>query len=358
MWMNAHKSLDALERELKRGTHITRSKFEDPDSSLYPPAIPAWKKAQLDVQQDRYLFIYEVCRTDMGYVVPEPAWLVSTKNIEKSRSMLRSWLRYRPVFLYRLSSSAFKVLPIHNEGWAALITADYIAATAKNCDAATQSQRREQFKRQLLTTLANSIGSETDVALTSRLESPGEPEWFGISFNDMQPVHFEQLLWELCEINFRFEFQALNNRISRDPSHPAQTLTKLLACFPGESMNVDPSLANHGVASLDRRERSHYIFAMASVMEQWPGMDRKGWIVKMDKLTWHEEEMKELEEEVASTYTQFFFNNFRRAAILPRRLSPEAVAAWPRSAFVTAHIPKSAPILDNDPSIVVNRFAS
>lgn len=175
----------------------------------------------------------------------------------------------------------------------------------------------------------------------------------------LRPENFEQILWELSEINFRFEFQALDRRGRRGTPYEQDINVDadLMACVPDGSFST-PSLitANHGIASSSPRERAHYLFAMARVMSKWSSANPTGWIVKTKKLQWSADELEGLEKEIASLYTQSFHDCFRRAAILPRRLSVDAVNAC--LLIGKEHTPQLAPYLENCPTIIINTFST
>ena len=128
-----------------------------------------------------------------------------------------------------------------------------------------------------------------------------------------------------------------------------------MACFPDSSFTV-PCLhtANHGLASISHRERAHYLFAMARVMSRWKWVDPCGWIAKVDKLKWTVTELANLEKEIATFYTQTFHNCFRRAPVIPRRLSKEAVALSATMYNGAEHTPIYAPHIENDATVVLN----
>ena len=81
------------------------------------------------------------------------------------------------------------------------------------------------------------------------------------------------------------------------------------------------------------------------------------WIMKIrTKLRWSPDELQQLEKEITSQYTQSFHDCFRRAAVLPRRLSEAAVNALP--SVGGRHIPQLAPVLENVSIIFINTRAA
>jgi hypothetical protein len=287
--------------------------------------------------------------------------MVSTQKLEKSMAMFRSWLKYRPALILRLCFPTSEALPKHSRAWNALLAAEYLSQTKPVHEPAARGKEREELRKEMLSFLGNSVGGESDVELSDALDvSTAGCSWHGIPFHNLRPEHFEQILWELAEINFRFEFRALDRRGRHGTPHQddPDTDTALMACVPDGSFAV-PSLitANHGIASSSQRERSHYLFAMARAMSKWSWVNPQGWIAKTnDKLQWSPHELDALEKEIASTYTQGFYNCFRRAAVLPRYLSEGAMNACPTPG--REHIPLKAPFLENKPTIVINSHSA
>ena len=65
------------------------------------------------------------------------------------------------------------------------------------------------------------------------------------------------------------------------------------------------------------------------------------------------QELENLEQEIASFYTQTFFNCFRRAPIISRRISDKAAALCPLFGR-RDHAPVLAPHIENDAMSIVN----
>lgn len=336
--------------------NIPRSKFEDPECSFYPPGIPAWQEALSNVDTSSDRFVFEQVPSDSAYVVPEPAFMVSTKVAEKSMAMFRSWLKYRPILILRISSRSSLAQPKHGVAWSALLAAEYAEHTAKDKSPGVSAKERQRLREEMLSFMSNNIGSNAEVQLADTVDlSTAGCSWHGIPFDELGQQHFEQILWELAEINFRFEFQALDRRarIHAPHEHLPGADIDLMACVPNHSFAI-PALetANHGIASLSSQERAHYLLAVARVMSKWRWVDKNGWIVKVDKLRWSLAEIEGLEKEIAVFYTQTFYDCFRRAPVIPRRLSESACAARPLVG--REHDIPVAPLIDNNATIILN----
>jgi hypothetical protein len=138
----------------------------------------------------------------------------------------------------------------------------------------------------------------------------------------------QEILWELYELNFRFELVALDRRAWLAPveelaAQESSRQLMLMACFPSESLLVaDVSSANQGLASPTLEGRAQYLLAMKQLMKGWGGNVPE--VVhcppKNPANGYSLQELAELEQAIAIFYTQSFFNHFGRAAILPHAL--------------------------------------
>ena len=292
----------------------------------------------------------------MGYIVPEPASLVSTQTVEKSMAMFRVWLTIRAICLLRLATKSSLAQPLPNKSWNALLTAEYASQRVREHEPGRRVQEQERLRSDMVSLMGNTLRENSDVQTQSTMEiNSSRASWLGIPFDQLEPLHFQQILWELHELCFRFEFCALDchARIGTPFENDGDSDILLINCVPENSFSV-PTLAtaNHGIASSSVRECAHYLFAMARVMRRWRWSSSEGWISKASKLRWLPEEIDSLEKEIATTYTQSFWNCFRRAPVVPHHLSNDASERNP--IVGSSHLPILAPHVDNNASIVIN----
>jgi hypothetical protein len=137
----------------------------------------------------------------------------------------------------------------------------------------------------------------------------------------------EEILWELAELNFRFELLALDLRATSAPSVSShQGLIR--ECFPGIKegdgalLVADLGAASHGLASENWEEKAPYLQALRKVMMTWRGDVPP--IILTEKFQWTKQEIENLEDAIATFYVQSFYNHFRRAPVVPRGLSHQA----------------------------------
>jgi len=146
--------------------------------------------------------------------------------------------------------------------------------------------------------------------------------WNGKEFETLGKDEFEEILWEIAELNFRFELCGLDSRATTDQASARHQL--ISECFArpsaGASLLVaDLSTANQGLAAVRWEDREDYVLALRKVMSSWRGEVPP--IIKIEKVHWSTEQGMELEEVMASFYCKSFYEYFRRAPIVPRRLS-------------------------------------
>lgn len=154
-----------------------------------------------------------------------------------------------------------------------------------------------------------------------------DPTWRGKPFQTLSNGDYEEIAWELAELNFRFELLALDSRLNTDKEsisgHPSrQELVE--ACFADGSLLVaDLSSANQGLANPSWKGRAPYLHALKRLMMTWRGDANKPLpsLITTEKVRWTEDELLDLEKCIAQLYVTSFHQQFHRAAVIPRRLS-------------------------------------
>jgi hypothetical protein len=123
----------------------------------------------------------------------------------------------------------------------------------------------------------------------------------------------KQIIWQIAEVNFRFELYALDRRASL-----CDQADMLKYCFAGGMLlHVPLELSRHGLASQDLTERHRYHSRLANLMLDWsvPSTPRPAIFRGIaSQETWSHQEMEDLEKAVTGYYTQCFFELFGRCA--------------------------------------------
>jgi hypothetical protein len=296
-------------------------KFQDPVSPVFPPAIQSWRRALEDFDPANGKFVYEANPSDVGYTFPEPAMFIRAKTPQRQEAYFRTWLKYRSAFVYRVSSKDFNAQPVPTSVWRDLLT--YEHAYNKQ-DTSSSNETRDthssRLRAQAFDILQNCVEAE-NVELAG-LEK-GRVKWNGKVVEILTDAEREEILWELSELNFRFELLALDSRATATTDKDRQELVS--ACFPGSTSRsllvADLGTANHGLADGDWEKRAVYLQALKRLMITWPEVPS---IIQAEKWQWSDREIEDLEHAVTQFYVWSFYNHFRRAPIIPRGLSHTA----------------------------------
>lgn len=137
------------------------------------------------------------------------------------------------------------------------------------------------------------------------------------------PSEGQKVLWELSELNFRFELLALDKQASGVSGAAAEDHQDMICrCFPNYSLIAELPNATQGLASLDWQQRLPILLRLRTLMRDWRGHKPTPLILPdLDSLNLYTEtDTLMLEDAVARFYTQTFFNFFGRAAVIPTRL--------------------------------------
>ena len=182
----------------------------------------------------------------------------------------------------------------------------------------------------------------------------GQLSWNGKVVENLSNLEREEILWELAELNFRFELLALDSRASSMVDNDRYKLVG--ECFPGCASGIslliaDLGAANHGLASTNWEERSQYLMALKRLMMTWWGDIPS--IILVEKYKWKEHDIRDLEDAITSFYTQSFYRFFRRAAIVPCHLSHTASLYRIRDAPGKITVLDPAPNTFYDTSIIL-----
>lgn len=265
----------------------------------------------------------------MGYILPDPGLFAGVNSEEKQALFISNWLRHRPSLIFRLTSSK----PLSNQLWRDLLNSSLSRDLQKPTTPGTKANSRQNV---IQTILADCLQSEN---VKLNLQQPDTVFWQEqqLQLGPMPSTEIShEILWELFELNFRFEFLALDHcahipcSTSHSDSHiPQSREDLLLQCFPGATLGASLFHAplHHsylGLAAEGWRDRAPHIIAMKNVMKTWQGFsnackDCLDLVTDWDVLDYSETEIKVLESSLAHFYTQSF-DFFGRAAIVPHCL--------------------------------------
>lgn len=304
-------------------------KFQDPPSPLIPPSIPAWAIAlrKVDVSSSHLKSNVGSSTHDGGFVFPDPRLLVGPNTEARQALYLFNWLGQRAAWLHRVCSTNSNARPLSNQQWRVCLSS---RAEAVPKDLTTRSAQQHSQMTQLLSQLYQESGLTPGDSNSSLFWKERELIASDGLLPDRRTV--QEVLWELYELNWRFELLALDSR-ANEPGSPVsedQSLVRqqdIMACFVPSSTGDQTFLvteipsSNGGLAADDWRERAKYLIAMYRVMSTWNGVKPAHFDFGSQPLqNLSEDAVSLLEGAIAEFYTQEFFNYFGRAATVPHRL--------------------------------------
>ncbi|KAJ7735323.1 hypothetical protein B0H16DRAFT_1467159 [Mycena metata] len=128
----------------------------------------------------------------------------------------------------------------------------------------------------------------------------------------------KELLWELAEMNFRYEFLALDVRAS-GLNQPDECQT----CFMSPRLiGMDFNESQRGFAALETDECLPYLLCMAGFMRDWsvPCERPKEIDNAKGRTQWSADSIHGFESAITKYYTESFYELFGHAAVVPMRL--------------------------------------
>jgi hypothetical protein len=287
---------------------MQRKKIELPQSPLLPTSIPSWHEALLSTDMDpsqidttRPFSVH-----DRHYLFPNPTLFVTANETRRAR-YFATWEAIRPACLYRVYSSFSSAPPLANQQWRDMLFSDF-GSGATDSKAARNRQH-------LLDLFGNTL-EELNINIDS-ISASNVPHFPTVPLSESRKT-----LWELTELNFRFELMSLDKRASsRREDYDRQEI--ICQCCNTPSLLVaDVRCANRGLASSKWRERLPSLLALRTLMRDWTGL--KPSVLVLPDLDSHdmysEQEVQQLEDAVARFYTQSFFRLFGRPATVPTHL--------------------------------------
>jgi hypothetical protein len=299
--------------------------------------------------------------TDTGYAFPEPAAFIALESDARRRSFFRTWLRLRAILIFRMSSEDFnEAKPMKAQAWRELLGLDFLnnrPPDLPSTSGPSSSSRSKKHSQSSQSDNNPAVLSTSDRSRSQRLrvmmakffagcldavdDDPDDESesnsvsWNDIGFDALEDRHFEEVLWELTELNFRFELAALDCRMSGSTVSDRHHL--VVKCFPDavetrSLLIIKLECADQGLGSLNWQQRSRYLQALRRLMMGWTACTLPD-IIMEDKIVWKASELDTLEEAITKLYTQEFYDRFRRAPIVPRRLShaTRTISPMPRT---------------------------
>jgi hypothetical protein len=263
------------------------------DSPLMPESIVTWRDALSNVNFE--CLSPNPRARDAAYFFPSPTFFLSGR----AHKYISSWIAIREAWIFRAFCGEAASALLSQE-WRELLFGT------------VSQQSTGKFQQQAYALLGPNFTAVVQEAINS------QPQSISLTEDDHRTI-----LWELAELNFRFELLSLDRRASGSSSPDRQSLVQ--QCFPGGVHGVASLLAvsaeegMSGWAALDIRSRKPYIMALERLIRGW----RSSPLSSMANSQTREHTdtyFAELESLLINTYVHQFYSFFGRAPVLPMRL--------------------------------------
>jgi hypothetical protein len=325
--------IDARPKPKNTSGSSVQKKLLEPSHPMIPPSIPAWSAALLEVDTDPGNRVAGYSNFPNGLAFPDPALFVGVQTETKQALYFANWLIHRSALLFRTTMPNSTSKPIGNQLWRTLLNIPLGGASigTDSQSAETKSVKRTHIIKLIL---SNCINGEDGVSINEN--SNNLIAWRGMEIipGNAPPANIaREILWELCELNFRSELVALDHRAHVSPPMTSSSMfeereSMIGGClFGGDSalLAVRIEDVNTGLAEPLWSRRCKYLLGLYRIMESWIGFQQysSGKYARVlalvsRKQALSEQEIQQLEKLLAGFYTQSFFNFFGRAPILPR----------------------------------------
>jgi hypothetical protein len=276
-----------------------------------PLAIPSWQNAlkAVDTDPSRLDSSNRTNPHDGKYVFPEPGIFAGVQNELRRSRYFATWDSTKDVCIFRVFQGSSTAVPLSGQEWRDLLVGNLNGEFKGKKNQETQQKIRNLFADCLdeLQVTFDQFMPPTDTTPLS-----------------VEPSEGQKVLWELSELNFRFELLALDKRASGTASEDAakDRQEMICRCFPNNALIAELRHSTQGLASLNWQERLPTLLRLRALMRDWP--EPKPTPLLLPDLSslnlYTESDSRLLEDAVAQFYTQTFFNFFGRAAVIPTRL--------------------------------------
>lgn len=254
--------------------------------------------------------------------------------------LVNHWLKSRKSMIWRTTRTKVLALPISNKIWNEIIYHGFAAGGP-----VPVSNNKKAFLEKWLLAFGFRIGpdgilqsrdgSSAVVQPPSYINVASEALWNGrvlkLSDGELpEGTVFTELIWELYELNFRYDLLALEKKYitSDDYRDKKERFELLCRCFHGgngisfQLSNASIPKSNVGLQSDSIDHRHTYVCNLAKLMLRWqtpipvviPHLMNREHPSRADK--------ESLEEAVANFYCQLYHGTFGHSPTVPRRMFP------------------------------------
>lgn len=263
---------------------------------------------------------------------------------DRQRQYMQSWIHIRPHWLGQMRLAKGRVVALRSRSWRDALHFGIGGPAGEHVVSGQNlTNLQADFKE------ANLVVSDDGRVLTfdngeqlCAKVSPisGAPDahivnWRGHELNlKCEPIPSwikRQLLWELHELNFRFDLIRLDNAMSnagddRDSAYRRQDLlSRCWSTAQGDfydpvEIDFDWPGKDIGLASATLRERLPYLRHLYALCATWPDFIMPRGMNEITRENLEREVVERLENELCAALVQTFYDLFLRPMVAPRRL--------------------------------------
>ncbi|KAG1723253.1 uncharacterized protein EDB91DRAFT_1087878 [Suillus paluster] len=205
-----------------------------------PESIGFWHLAFQKADKDKGCIKQGL--VDQGYWFPEPALLITPMLLEQKKLFVANWLAARPLWISHVNHNPPEKFP-PPQLWRDFLNSPTAAAKRK------QAAPQQIFSEDLLDADGSTWAIQATLVWRNETISVA-------SLSDPPARLMRRILWELYELNFHYELQALN---------------RVMAIFPGEGGFVSPIPEGDrgGLWSCEIRDVFPYVDSFCNVLSSW-----------------------------------------------------------------------------------------
>jgi hypothetical protein len=311
---------------------MARNKFLAVDSPHSPTPLVQWAHASAELgeqfspndQPD------PIEGLTSGYQFPEPAMLIFHSREELIPEYFCTWLRLREVLLARVGIPGLDK-PIGSKSWKTLF----------GNQLSVKSGHMNTFQQQAAEILAVISAQFNGESLDPEALRNAPMKWGDedITANTVL-VKGREIVWELTELNFRADFQAIDDFMHVDPMITQQNCFQLWrgwrelrlctinrSCWPDTAVDVDFNHIDISLTSTSFWTRFQTLYAFYRSMKTWLEHSRfltlpwpTEWVYSDPVTPEMEKTVDDIEYEIAKFYLVAFKCVFGRAAVIPHKL--------------------------------------
>ncbi|TFK58314.1 hypothetical protein BDN72DRAFT_906857 [Pluteus cervinus] len=296
----SHQSSDKKRSTAKRQpeAQITPDLFRALSPHHYlPDRMDTWESALRDVDLNRTNLVSQHLRTedDNKTMFPQPRVFLGPGSDRVNR-YLSTWSAIRQACIYRVIVSGSQPVPLSTQEWRDVLY------TAGNPTLARLL--REIFKEPF---------SDCQVDYGSLSLTP-------VTLLPLPTIR--RMMWELFELNFRWDLKSLDGRAQSQGIHPLlheENLQNVLAT--SGLFAFDATHSSSGLASPSLQERLPALRGLRKLVQDWNGTHPAILDQVQDNFE-SADEILALETAIAKYICQMFFNYFGRPITIPFHLPP------------------------------------